>query len=70
MGRGKKQQDAKSVVLKRLYGVRPETCEKMKAMLPKECNRLHLQGGKSPKLTVKDKRFIPEGIPEKGAYRS
>jgi hypothetical protein len=42
-----------------LYGVRPETGETMKGMLQKECNRLHLQGGKSAKLTVKDKRFIP-----------
>jgi hypothetical protein len=58
MGRGKAQQDAKSVVFKRLYGVRPETFERMKAMLQKECNRLHRQGGKPPKLTVQDKLFI------------
>jgi hypothetical protein len=59
MGGGKKQQDVKSVVLKRLYGVQPETGEKMKGMLQKECNTLYRQGGKPPKLTVKDNLFIP-----------
>jgi hypothetical protein len=58
MGRGKKASDAKSVLFKRLYGVTPETFERMKAILQKEFDKLHRQGGKPPGLTVQDKLFI------------
>jgi hypothetical protein len=58
MGRGKKAQDAKSILFKRLYGVTPETFEKMKGILQKEYDKLHREGGKPPKLTVEDKLFI------------
>jgi hypothetical protein len=58
MGRGKKEPGAKSVLFKRLYGVTPETFERMEAILQKEFDRLHRQGGNPPGLTVQDKLFI------------
>ncbi|GHV09539.1 hypothetical protein FACS189485_22250 [Spirochaetia bacterium] len=58
MGRGKGKPDAKSVLFKRLYGVTPETFERMEAILQKGFDKLHLQGGKPPSLTVQDKLFI------------
>jgi hypothetical protein len=36
MGRGKKAQDAKAVLFKRLYGVKPGTFQKMLSILQKE----------------------------------
>jgi hypothetical protein len=58
MGRGKQAQDAREVLFKRLFGVKPETFEKMKSILQKEFNRLHWQGGSPPKLSVEDKLMI------------
>ena len=58
MSKGKKAEDAKAAVFKRLYGVKPDTFEKMKTMLQKAFNELHKQGGKPPKLTVEDKLYI------------
>ncbi|GHV52979.1 hypothetical protein AGMMS49579_11010 [Spirochaetia bacterium] len=58
MGRGKGKPDAKSVLFKRLYGVTPETFERMKVILQKEFDKLHRQGGKPPNLTMQDKLFI------------
>jgi hypothetical protein len=57
MGRGIKAAGAEAVLLKRLYGVKPDTFEKMLAILQKEYNTLHRKGGKPPKLTAEDKRY-------------
>jgi hypothetical protein len=58
MGKGKKAENAKEVLFKRLYGVKPATFEKMRSILQKEYDALHQKGGKPPKLTVKDKLDI------------
>ena len=59
MGRGKKYNpDSPEAVFKRLYGVKPDTFEKMKAILQKEYDKLHKMGGSPPKLTVEDKLMI------------
>ena len=54
----KKEEDAKAVLFKRLYGVKPGTFEKMLSILQKGYDALHQKGGKPPKLTVKDKLDI------------
>jgi predicted DNA-binding protein YlxM (UPF0122 family) len=58
MGRGKKAGDAKAVLFKRLYGIKPDTFSKMVSLLQKEFDYLHRNGGKPPKLTVEDKLYI------------
>ena len=58
MGRRKKAADAKSVLFKRLYGVKPDTFEKMLSILQGEYDALHQNGGKPPKLTVEDKLYV------------
>jgi predicted DNA-binding protein YlxM (UPF0122 family) len=58
MGREKQAKGAKAIVFKRLYGVKPDTFEKMKTILRKEFEVLHRQGGKPPKLTIEDKLYI------------
>ena len=58
MGRGKKAQDAKEALFKRLYGVKPDTFHKMLSILQKKFNILHKNGGKPPKLTPEDKLCI------------
>jgi hypothetical protein len=58
MRKGKKAEDAKAVLFKRLYGVKPDTFEKMKAILQAAFNELHKQGGKPPELTAEDKLYI------------
>ena len=58
MGRRKKVQDSKSIVFKRLFGVQPETFDKMTGILQKEYDKLHKKGGSPPKLSVADKLFI------------
>jgi len=56
MGRGKKYNpDSPEAVFKRLYGVKPDTFDKMKAILQKEYDKMHKAGGAPPKLTVEDK---------------
>jgi hypothetical protein len=56
MGKGKKYNpNSPEAVFKRLYGVKPETFEKMKGILQKEYNKLHKAGGSPPKLAVQDK---------------
>ena len=56
MGKGKKYNpDSPEAVFKRLYGVKPDTFEKMLEILQKEYNKIHKAGGAPPKLTVKDK---------------
>jgi len=59
MGKGKKYNpDSPEAVFKRLYGVKPDTFEKMLAILQKEYDRMHKSGGGLPKLTVKDKLTV------------
>ena len=58
MGRRKKAADAKAVLFKRLYGVKPDTFEKMLSILQGEYDALHQYGGKPPKLTVEDKLYV------------
>jgi hypothetical protein len=59
MKRGKKAtDDAKAVLFKRLYGVKPNTFDKMLSILQKEYDALHEKGGKPPTLTVEDKLYI------------
>jgi len=59
MGRGKKYNpNSREAVFKRLYGVKPATFEKMKAILQKEYGKMHKLGGSPPKLTVEDKLTI------------
>jgi len=59
MGNGKKyDSESPEAVFKRLYGVKPDTFEKMLAILQKEYNKMHKAGGSPPKLTVKDKLTV------------
>jgi hypothetical protein len=58
MGRGKKKQNAKGEQFKRLFGVKPRTFEQMETILQKEFNKLHRNGGKPPKLSVRNKLEI------------
>jgi hypothetical protein len=58
MWRGKKAVVAKAVLFKRLYGVKPDTFEKMRSILQREYEALHRNGGKPPKLAVEDKLYI------------
>jgi hypothetical protein len=58
MGRGKKAQEAKEALFKRLYGVEPATFNKMLSILQKEFNKMHKCGGKPPKLRPEDKLYI------------
>ena len=58
MGREKKKSNEKNAIFKRLYGVKPETFEKMKGILQKEYNKLHKLGGRPPDLSVEDKLKI------------
>jgi hypothetical protein len=54
----KKKADAKAVLFKRLYGVKPATFKKMLSVLQKEYDILHEKGGKPPTLTVEDKLYV------------
>lgn len=47
-----------AALFKRLYGVKPATFKKMKQILQKEFGKLHMRGGKPPKLTVEDKLYV------------
>ena len=58
MGRGKKAQDAKEVLFKRLYGVKPATFNEMLKILQKEYDTMHKYGGKPPKLIPEDKLYV------------
>jgi hypothetical protein len=55
MGKEKQAQEAKDAAFKQLYGVKPETFEKMKNILPKEVTKLHKAGGRPSKLAVAEK---------------
>jgi hypothetical protein len=58
MGRGKKASDARDVLFKRLYGVKPGTFYQMLSILQKAFDALHEKGGKPPKLIVEDKLYV------------
>jgi hypothetical protein len=58
MGRGKKAQEAKEALFKRLYGVKPATFKQMLSILQKEYNAMHKSGGKPPKLKPEDKLYV------------
>ena len=58
MGRGKKAQDAKEALFKRLYGVKPATFNKMLSILQREFDVMHRSGGKPPKLTPENKLYV------------
>jgi hypothetical protein len=69
MGKGKRAQETKNAVFKRgLYGVNPETFEKMKAILEKEFERLHKPGGRPSKLTIAEK--LTATLKYLGKYRT
>ena len=55
MGRGKKNYQDPKWTFKRLYGVEPDTFNKMLGILQKEYEKMHKLGGSPPKLSVKDK---------------
>jgi hypothetical protein len=55
MGTRKQEADAKAVLFKRLYGVKPDTFHKMVSILQKEFVALHKNGGKPPKVIAEDK---------------
>ena len=58
MKRKRKAENNKDAVFKRLYGVNPETFEKMTDILQKEFTKLHKVGGRPPKLSIQDKLFV------------
>jgi predicted DNA-binding protein YlxM (UPF0122 family) len=59
MGKGKKYNpNSPDSIFKRLYGVKPDTFEKMRVILQKEYEKMHKKGGSPPKLTVKDKLTV------------
>jgi hypothetical protein len=53
-----KATDAKEVLFKRLYGVKPATFNKMLSILQKEFDAMHKMGGRPPKLTPEDKLYV------------
>jgi hypothetical protein len=57
-GNGKKAVDAKAVLFKRLYGVKPVTFHNMLSILQNEFDPLYKNEGKPPKLTVEDKLYM------------
>ena len=57
MGREKKNYQDPKWTFKRLYGVEPDTFEKM-GILQKEYEKMHRLGGSPPKLSVKDKLMV------------
>jgi len=58
MGRGKKNYNDKVHTFKRLYGVKPDTFNKMLSILQKKFEEMHKSGGKPPKLTCEDKLYV------------
>jgi hypothetical protein len=54
----KEAADAKVVLFKRLYGVKPGTFKKMLSVLQKEYDSSRQKGGRPPKLTVEEKLYV------------
>jgi hypothetical protein len=57
MGKGKVNYNDKEHTFKRMFGVKIESFNKMRAILQKEYDRIHKRGGSPPKMTVEDKLF-------------
>ena len=57
MGREKKNYNDKYHTFKRMFGVKPETFNKMKIILEKEYKEMHKKGGSPPKMSVEDKLY-------------
>ena len=58
MGKKKINYNDEAHTFKRVYGVKPETFNKMLLILQKEFNTMHKSGGKPPKLTCEDKLYV------------
>jgi hypothetical protein len=58
MGRGRSKKNSKDIVFKRLFGVLPETFDKMAVILQKEYDKQHKHGGSPSKLSVSDKLTV------------
>ena len=58
MGREKINYNDEVHIFKRVYGVKPDTFNKMLLILQKEFNTMHKSGGKPPKLTCEDKLYV------------
>jgi hypothetical protein len=58
MGVEKQAKETKETACKRLYGVKPETFEKMASILRREWSKLHDPGGRPSKLTVREKLAV------------
>ena len=58
MGRGEINYNDEVQKFKRVYGVKPDTFNKMLIILQKEFEKMHKIGGKPPKLTPEDKLYV------------
>ena len=58
MGREKINYNDEVHTFKRVYGVKPDTFNKMLLILQKEYKKMHKNGGKPPKLTPEDKLYV------------
>jgi hypothetical protein len=63
MGMGKKAQDAKEALFKRLYGVKPAEFSQMLSILQKEFDKMHKSGG----IRRMQRHGVP-GCPMGGRY--
>ena len=57
MGRGKINYNDEAHTFKRMFGVETQTFMKMKEILDKEYEKMHMKGGSPPKLSVEDKLY-------------
>ena len=58
MGREKINYNDEAHTFKRVYGVKPDTFNRMLSILQKEFNTMHKNGGKPPKLTPEEKLHV------------
>ena len=57
MGRGKINYNDEAHTFKRMFGVETHTFIKMKEILDKEYEKMHMKGGSPPKMSVEDKLY-------------
>jgi hypothetical protein len=57
MGRGKVNYNDEAHAFKRMFGVETHTFTKMKEILDKEYEKMHMKGGSPPKMSVEDKLY-------------
>jgi hypothetical protein len=57
MGRKKINYNDKAHTFKRMFGVKTHTFNKMKEILDKEYEKMHIKGGSPPKMSVDDKLY-------------